>query len=546
MRIGLINITKLTRVRDTFKPGWRTIVAINFLLSVFLWLAALHQLKSLSQIVDDATIRMRTLILAAVVLPPLAAALFRKNDLARLFFAVVTAFNLATLTLVILISIYAASSMSDREQAVAFLLLMWPFFLWVYQLVPCYVLFLSVMPFGRWKAYRQQVNYSRRLWSGQWKGLDEPQGAGAREKPYLTPGARYRLALGWAAFAVGIVTSLFSLFSLVNFEFLPAIFRLELSMAWDMLTNFQLNDGDPSDTYWTLALDATRSIGTLFLGFFWFFVFGYFWTQWQRENVLVYRRTPLLQHMTPWDLLLLRSFRDDVKYVSRKNSVWTLMFRVYGWSFTFEQLIVNRLKYLGRVRLIDVKQQRKELLSKWGVRFIAGMVGRNRLRKLLISIFPAVWYKLPARGGVRYYIKGKRDEERWRVEIEKAMSLARVVIVLLGTTDSLTWEMRRLEQLRLSEKTLFVMPPLIRKKNYRERWRKFTDLMCEAHGCDKRLMGKVNPKRVLAVTVRENLLVIITGKRSSQRFYESALDVASILTVADSAQSGKLIPKYLK
>jgi hypothetical protein len=40
--------------------------------------------------------------------------------------------------------------------------------------------------------------------------------------------------------------------------------------------------------------------------------------------------------------------------------------------------------------------------------------------------------------------------------------------------------------------------------------------------------------------------VVITGKKSSQKFYESALDVAALLTVADPEQSRKLIPKYLK
>jgi hypothetical protein len=50
---------------------------------------------------------------------------------------------------------------------------------------------------------------------------------------------------------------------------------------------------------------------------------------------------------------------------------------------------------------------------------------------------------------------------------------------------------------------------------------------------------------MLAVIVRESTLVIITGESSSQMFYESALDVAAVLAVADPAQSGKMIPKYL-
>jgi hypothetical protein len=105
--------------------------------------------------------------------------------------------------------------------------------------------------------------------------------------------------------------------------------------------------------------------------------------------------------------------------------------------------------------------------------------------------------------------------------------------------------MERIEQLGLSGKTLFVMPPLVRKKNYRARWQQFTDFVCATHEYDRRLLGKVNPKRVLAAVVRDDTLVIITARRNSKTFYESALDVAAILAVADPAQSVEMIPKYL-
>ncbi len=544
MRIGLINVTKLTRVRDTFKPGWRAVVAVNFLLSVFLWLAAAHQLKSLSPVVYDATVRTRTLILAAVVLPPLALATFRRNDFGRLFFALATAFNLANITFVMLVGALLAVTSRGFEQALAFVLVVMLFYLWVYQLVPCYVLFTSLIPFGRWKAYRQQVNQSLRLWSGEWKGVDESQEVGPGEKPYLTPGARYRLALGWLTFAFGVIFLLTTLVSLINTDFLPSVRRLEISRAWQMLSGFHTT---PPKDWPDMWLPMANTMLVLVLGMFCFFIFGFFLTQWRRENVSIYR-LPLLQQMTPSDLLLLRSFSDDVKYVARsKNPLWMLFFGAYSWSFTFEELIVNRLKYLGRVRLIDVEQVREGLLEKRGVIFIVGVVGRERLRKLLISVFPMLLRKLPAQGGVRHYIDAAKDDDKWKGEIDRAMSLARVVVVLLGMTDGLKWEMSRItDQLSLAEKTLFVMPPLIRKKNYVARWRQFIDFACAALECDRRLLEKMNPKRVLAAVVRGGGLVVITGKVRSQRFYESALDVAALLAVADPGQSGKLIQKYLK
>jgi len=186
------------------------------------------------------------------------------------------------------------------------------------------------------------------------------------------------------------------------------------------------------------------------------------------------------------------------------------------------------------------------LPDRWGFRHVGRVLGRDRLRRFLISVFPAVWDKLPAQGGVRYYVEAKPGEKKWQGEVEKAMRLARLVIVQLGTTPSLAWEMERIEQLRLSGKTLFVTPPLILKKNYRARWQQFTDFLCATRRHDRRPLDEVNPKRVLAVIVREDTLVIITARRNSAPFYESTLDVAAILAVADPAQSAKLIPKYLK
>lgn len=559
MNIALINVKTLTRVRETFRPGWRIFIAIIFLLAVFFWLAALHQLKSLAPIVNDATVRTRTLILAAVVLPPLAVGLFRKDYFGRLFFALATAFNLATIALLMLVCLYGLLTERGVGQALVFLILVVLFMLWVYQLRHCYVSWLSLIPFGRWKVYRQQVNLCLRLWSGEWKGLEGPEEVGAGETPYLTPGTPYRLALGWLSFALGVVAILTVIFSFANDEFLPAVGRLELSRAWQMLSSFETT---PPDSGSSVMLHATNTISVFILGMFFFFAFGYFRTQWQREHVRIYS-TPLLRHMTPRDLLLLRSFSDDVKSVTRSTNNPVLgILRAYGWSFTFEQMIVNRLRYLGRVRLVDIKQDREELLREWGKKVIARVrpaglhelltsVARPvwaALRGLLMAVFPAVWYRLPAQGGVRTYLEGERGDEKWRAEIGVAIARARAIIVLLGTTDSLLWEMGQIRKLGFAEKTLFVMPPLIIKKKYRARWEQFAGRVCAASEEDRRRLEKVNPKRVLAAVVRGDTLVVLTAGRRlhTAAGYESALDVATILTVADPAQARRLIPRYLK
>lgn len=174
----------------------------------------------------------------------MTVALFRKNDFARLFFAAAIVFNVATLTLILLVFLALATPVAFRDGTTLLFVILGALFVLAiygkYLIQPCYVLLLSLMPFSRWKAFRIQVISCLRLWSGEWKGVVESQGVGAGEKPYLTPGVRRRLALGWLSFALGLLIFGVAFFGFLNEKFLPAVFRLELSRAWQMLANFKL------------------------------------------------------------------------------------------------------------------------------------------------------------------------------------------------------------------------------------------------------------------------------------------------------------------
>ena len=526
MPIGVINVTNLVRVRRTLRPRWRIFISITFLLFVFLWWAAINRIENSSRLVEDGNLRLQAFIIAGVLLLVLIVAFFRKDDFARLVFALITVFSILSVIPFLLVAVYAVVMLAQRGIVLA----MFACFALFFAVVMClelmilhgYVLLLSLMPFTRLKAYRQQVVYSLRLWSGQWKGPEESQVVEASERLHLIPGTRYRLALGFILFVLGIAIILFALVDFV-------ISNSSLDISWSQL-----------------LIGFAKIIAFLLPGSLCLVVFRYFWTQWQSENTPVYR-VPLLKHMTSSDLLLLRSFKDDVKYVVAESS-----YRVSAWGFTFEQLIVNRLSYLGKARLIDIDQENDELLDKWPEKwrlsFFVKALGEDKLKKLLISVLPAVWYKLPAKGGIRYYIDTQGDKQKWQEEIEKAMSMARMIVVTLGSTPSLNWEMKRIRELNLWEKTVFVMPPLYWKKNYRARWQQFIDEVCrESRAYDEALLKKVDPKRVLAVCVREDALIIIIRNKNgkSQLLYESAIDVATLFTITDPLEAHKLIPKYL-
>jgi hypothetical protein len=545
LRIGLINVTKLAAVRRTFRIGWRIFISITFLLWIYLWWMAIHRVPNLTYVVTDDRVRPRTIIGAAVLLPVLIVVFFRRGDFARLTFALMSVFITLSILPFYLLAIYKLATtprldQGERTFALAFVLLM-VIIGWKYLIYPSYVLLLSLTPFTRLKVYRRQVVHSLRLWSGRWKSLEAPQSSERGERLHIISGARYRLALGILFCILGLVCMLLTVIGFGNERLLPAIYHFEFIKAWQLPWRFQLPP--PLASWQLIGAHVLNATVMLFIGGFCSYVFGYFWTQWQRENMLIFR-TPISKHIAPSESLLLRSLLDDVKFVPRDTNVLRLPFATYQWIFTFEQMLVDRLSYLGKVRLLDIDRKNTWLLDKWRSTVFARLLPPDALKWFLISVFPLLWYKLPARGGYRHYIETHGDEKEWQEDVKKAMPIARMIVVVLGTTKSLEWEMEQIAELRFLEKTIFVMPPFTSRKKYRMRWEKLTTYLNEARGYDIAALKKVKPRHVLAVCVRQNTLVVVTG-RSSQLFYEAALDVTTLFTVAEPESASQMIRKYL-
>ena len=546
-RIALINVTTLSRVQWAFRVKWRVGMILLFLALVFIWWVGINEVKPLGIISTDARLQRQLIILAIVLLPTVSWALFRKDGVARFLIILIISFTTLSLFLLLAGAIVALIGSGRLERGDAIFVFLFVLLVvagyWEGVLRQTFALFLSLIPFGRLKAYRYQVVSSTRLCSGRWKSHETSGATETGERLHPSSGTPYRLLLGIMWFIAGIACIPFVLFGLLNSKFLPALYHLEFAKAWEMVRILETTRPGPS---WAIHGQQMLEIMIVFLfGSFCFFVFGHFWIQWQRETTLVFNE-PISQHMTSSDVLLLRSLQDDFKYVVRTaNSLFAMPFRVYQWTFTFEQLIVNRLRYLGRVRLLDIKKHDEKLLEKWWPTVLTRFLSREKLKRLLRPLFPGIEHKLALKGGVRHYIETNGDERVWKADVEKAMFPARMIVVVLGTTKSLKWEMGQIDEHHFFDKTVFVMPPLSFKKYYIQRWQQFTDYLNRSQTYDSEALKKVNPKRVLAVCVRPNGLVLITAKRSSQLFYESALDIATLFIVADSAQSARMIRKYL-
>lgn len=525
MRIGIINLTNLARVRETFRLRWRIVVAVVFLLFVGLWWGKIHRVENVEDILADDNLRPYTVILIGSLALILIVALFLKNAFARLLFAFAATFVCLSAVLFLLVKIKEVAASQNGTQIILALvgLLVVLLLSWAYLIPHIYALCRSSMPFGRWTTYRQQVNHSLRLWSGHWKGPEEPQEYEASEEQMPGPISRFRLALGGVALALGLLSFFLLVVGLLNVDFYPAIFRGDFSRAWEIIRNLEIK-GEPSN-FWEQFLGFTAF--ALF-GLFNLAVFGYFWNQRQRSKIPVYR-TLLSKYITPSSLLALRSSKDDVKFLpGRTIRLRSLLSGVYAWNFTFEELIVERLARVGKVHLLVAGGIKKKSEDKSPPPFL------RRLQSFVKSS------DLTAKGGIRYLI----DDDRWQEEIKKAVPVVRMIILLLGTTDHLKWEMNEIKGQGSLVKTVFLMPPHIFPRTAQERWQYFVEYICQTTGCKKALLKKVDPRRVLAVCFRENDLVVITGT-GIQLYYESALDIATILTIAGSTQPDKMIPKYL-
>lgn len=238
----------------------------------------------------------------------------------------------------------------------------------------------------------------------------------------------------------------------------------------------------------------------LFLGFFCFWLLGYLWDRYRRAKLTGTVR-PITELMTASDMLYLRSFRKENKFLRlRKTLSLRLIFSAYDWSFTFEELIAKKLAYIG---------------------LLFGL-GANDGRNL---------EGLQTPGGIRYYL------DAWEEEAKQAMDIAKIIVLMMGDTPSLSREIGWIKEKGFLDKTLFLMPP---NSFGKRRKLVINQMISDVLNGDSSYFGKgrVNPKRILALIFHNQIPYFINGKQSTGGDYAAALEVASgfILATPDEKQ----------
>ena len=138
-------------------------------------------------------------------------------------------------------------------------------------------------------------------------------------------------------------------------------------------------------------------------------------------------------------ILLLRSFQDDERIVI-SNSLWDPRNLLIGRGRNFEEVLVKILDRFGPVVAI-------------------GRPGESA----------------PPSGAFRMYV----PHDRWKEEVVESIRSSQLIIVQLGATSGLSWEIEQLFRLGAMDKVVIALPPQSEDELWL-RWQFFSDVIEEA------------------------------------------------------------------
>lgn len=116
------------------------------------------------------------------------------------------------------------------------------------------------------------------------------------------------------------------------------------------------------------------------------------------------------------------------------------------------------------------------------------------------------------------------SERQWRNTVERRMSKAALIVVMLGRTAGLAWEIETLVRLRLWHKVLLVFPP-VGVRELESRW-STTQQILQDQGVSSMDL-RAEPGEVLAVRSEFGEIVSFTCDRRDEWGYVAALEAAA-------------------
>ena len=230
-------------------------------------------------------------------------------------------------------------------------------------------------------------------------------------------------------------------------------------------------------------------------------------------------------------ILLLRSFQDDAMPIK----------------------LNLRINFLGRWR-ISVEEVLSNTLHRFGPVITIGRPGE----------------RLPLLGASREYV----DDDRWQDRVRERIAQSRLIILILGESRGLGWEIQTLVKMDAMDRVILVVPPIPPSHperlyiisrwhvfgDYRahvragleRRWGRFRSEYAAARGPDGSrlaLPAGLNITDIRAIIFRGGELVPVTSRGFKEFDYQEALAQAARMlvrqpqqTMASSARSGSVKP----
>jgi hypothetical protein len=184
-------------------------------------------------------------------------------------------------------------------------------------------------------------------------------------------------------------------------------------------------------------------------------------------------------------VLYLRSFLDDkIKMRARAANGRSWIERVV--KVTFEEVVVDHLWRYGPVVAI-------------------GKPGDE----------------LPPLGAARDYV----PDESWQQKVEQMMAQASIIVLVVGRTEGLNWELGKLIELGLIRKLVLLLPP-VPMSELRTRWDNLCDRVSEMRGMSLPRDIDLERARAVVFPTREDVR-IITADKQDDWTYEAVLDAAA-------------------
>jgi hypothetical protein len=130
-------------------------------------------------------------------------------------------------------------------------------------------------------------------------------------------------------------------------------------------------------------------------------------------------------------------------------------------------------------------------------------------------------------GAARDYV----PDPIWQDEVQRRMLDAGVVVLIVGTSEGLAWELWRLRDLGHLHKVILVFPPTGDLSN---RW---SALLARDRQSEKPLLpDAVRPEKTLAVIYADDMTPIVIEGTRDERSYETAMRIAGMLAITTGAE----------